>query len=99
MHVLGLPPAFVLSQDQTLKFNWKELVEWPKPPAQIFHDVDPAQNAYAIHPVASATERTYRSAQVRHQLAPPTLPFLNQRCKERPWGDAQGKVRILSRAW
>ena len=23
LHVLGLPPAFVLSQDQTLKLKWR----------------------------------------------------------------------------
>ena len=30
LHVLGTPPAFVLSQDQTLMFN-------PSPPSQVFH--------------------------------------------------------------
>jgi hypothetical protein len=31
LHVLGMPPAFVLSQDQTLKFDARSPVRWNNP--------------------------------------------------------------------
>src|SRR5690606_5333714 len=34
LHVLGMPPAFVLSQDQTLKLTWRK--KTPKPTQSLF---------------------------------------------------------------
>ena len=31
LHVLGMPPAFVLSQDQTLKFDARSPIRWKNP--------------------------------------------------------------------
>ena len=72
LHVLGLPPAFVLSQDQTLKFE-HYLPETPKrvgldessPCTSFTHGVDDAQ---AWHSVLLPSRRRLRIPSTIHNV-------------------------------
>ncbi len=50
LHVLGTPPAFVLSQDQTLQFELKELIFEPAHSTIQFSKII-GQKLSLLHPV------------------------------------------------
>ncbi|CDO34083.1 hypothetical protein SPHV1_1020006 [Novosphingobium sp. KN65.2] len=62
MHVLGMPPAFVLSQDQTLKFVSHN---------QQHKDIKPSPTArYELRePIPALVKRNGYEGHIRHRLA------------------------------
>ena len=93
LHVLSMPPAFVLSQDQTLRFN-------PDKPAILSDDrpvvqrPGPAQSTRPnkghqtlmrkIHPTPNtlqAPDQTVPRPRDRQPMPPPAHPFIHQQCQ------------------
>ena len=70
LHVLGMPPAFVLSQDQTLMFTSRR----PCPPETEV----PGRPGAALdmeHPARISSEKTRTTLRYQYRMTPPAHPF------------------------
>ena len=92
LHVLSMPPAFVLSQDQTLMFNPdkpailsddRPVVQGPAP-AQKTGPNKGHQTLCARYPppnTLSGPDQSVPRARDRQPLPPPAHPFIHQQCQ------------------
>ena len=113
LHVLGMPPAFVLSQDQTLMFIPSPLRSNSRPPRKKVHDKIPRtsfcvtslKSKRMLHEPRSTFSPIPQSLSLKEPAprpSPPAHPFLAspqfQTTHRRPPDDAPQKERPLHRA-
>ena len=109
LHVLSMPPAFVLSQDQTLMFNpdkpaalsdSRPVVHRPGPRTETRPNQGPPNAQNRMHPPPHSSHRApairIPSARPAAQEPPPAYPFIIQQCQSatpRPSSPLRGTGR------
>jgi hypothetical protein len=71
LHVLGLPPAFALSQDQTLKLDEILIPAWSRLRSD---DTGKCRHIDEVHPLIACTRMRKRSAMYLKREPPKSLP-------------------------